>query len=198
MTEKNTIVTDSFQATLATISRKLREVRKSVNLSLDDLSARSGVSKGSLVKLEGGQGNPGVAVLCQVAAALGISLADLVEHSSDSVPTGFDPAGGRVVWRGKNGGWARLVVGTPGPEMVELWEWELCPAERYEASAHSRGTRELILATRGKLGVSVGSWKGAIRSGQGVLITTDVEHSYWCEGSKPVRFRMFVAEWPAA
>lgn len=189
-------MTDSFPNTIAAISRKLRAARNAAQLSLDDLATRSGVSKGSLVNLERGQGNPSISVLCHVAAALGVSLADLLDHAAERAPTEFDPRGGKMVWRGPRGGTARLAVGTPGPVMIELWEWELFPGEEHRASAHSQGTHEVILPTRGVLGLSVGRWRGTIRAGQGVLIATDVKHSYRCEGGKPVRFRMFVAEWP--
>lgn len=148
------------------------------------------------MSLEAGRGNPSMAVLCQVAASLGVSLAELVDYSAEPVPTEFDPEEGKIIWRGKRGSSARLVIGTRGPEMVELWQWAIAPGDRYEATAHSAGTRELIEVASGRLGLSVGGWSGVIAAGRGVLLTTDVEHSYWCEGKTTVRFRMMVAEWP--
>ena len=181
---------------LQAIAHKLHSARTKAKLSLDELSMRSGVSKGTLVSLEAGRGNPSIAVLCQVAAVLGISLAELVDFSADPVPTEFDPEKGKIIWRGKGGSAARLVVGASGPEMVELWQWSIAPGDRYDATAHSPGTRELIEVESGQLGLSVGSWRGVVAAGRGVLLTTDVEHSYRCEGRKTVHFRMFVAEWP--
>ena len=165
-------------------------------LSLDQLAARSGVSKGSLVKLEQGNGNPSIAVLCQVAAALGVSLADLVSHSIGQEPAEFDPQGGKILWRGAHGGTARLIAGTSGAAMVELWEWHMKPGERHEAAAHSKGAREVITVTRGKLGFSLGGWNAVIVAGRGLLAATDLAHSYWCEGPRSVRFHMYVSEWP--
>ncbi len=200
MTEMITKVTDSFDATRTHIASKLRQARKSAGHSLDGLAERAGVSKGALVQLEQGQGNPSVAILCRVAAALEISLADLVaaDPADGASPTPFDPENsGRIVWRGLHSGTARLVIGTAGPDMVELWEWQMYPDEYHESVAHSEGAREILLTHSGKLGVSAGAWKGTVGAGQGLLLTADVAHSYWCEGRKPVRFRMYVSERPS-
>ena len=191
-------MTASFDTALDAIARRLMAARGAARLSLDQLAARAGVSKGSLVNMERGFGNPSIAVLCQVASALGISLADLVSDSNEQEPSEFDPAGGKVLWHGPHGGTARLIAGTSGADMVELWEWKLKPFERYEASAHSKGTREMIVVLSGKLGFSLGSWTTAVRAGRGLLATTDLAHSYWCVGAKSVRFQMFVSERPAS
>jgi transcriptional regulator with XRE-family HTH domain len=189
--------TRTFDTTLEAIARRLATARGAARISFDQLAVRSGVSKGSLVKLEQGQGNPSIGVLCQVAAALGISLSDLVSDATTGLePVEFDPQGGKILWQGPQGGFARLVAGTSGADMVELWEWKLKPKERYDAAPHSKGTREMIEVESGKLGFSINGWKGSIPAGRGLLATTDLAHSYWCEGSRPVCFRMFVAEWP--
>lgn len=46
-------------------------VRREHTLTLDELSRRSGVSKGMLVEIEKGEANPSIAILCKVAAASG-------------------------------------------------------------------------------------------------------------------------------
>lgn len=187
-------MTDTLPTTLAAIAGRLRQARGKAQLSLDAMAQRSGISKGTLVNLENGRGNPSVAVLCQAAAALGLSLADLVEADPTPCPAPFQLNEGKVLWRGKKGGEARLLVSTSGPEMVELWRWRLAPGETYKATPHSTGTHEILLVQSGRLGVSLGQWSGTLSAGKGILLKTDVEHRYWCEGSKPVHFRMFVAE----
>jgi transcriptional regulator with XRE-family HTH domain len=140
MTTDTTILTDAFTA----IARKLHAARTTANLSLDELAARSGVSKGTLVSLEQGRGNPSVAVLCHVAVALGVSLAELVDYSAQPAPSEFNPGEGRVVWQGERCSFARLVIAGPGPNIVELWQWTLSSGDRYDAAPHSSGTREVI------------------------------------------------------
>ena len=56
----------------------LRHLRKERNLTLEDISAKSGVSFAVISKLERNIGNPGLETLKQIAKALGISMSELV------------------------------------------------------------------------------------------------------------------------
>ncbi len=148
--------------------------------------------------MEKGIGNPGVALLCQTAAALGVSVSDLLEVSACHVAEEFALTGGQVLWRGPMGGTARLVFGTRGPQMLELWEWELFPGERYEAKAHSPGTKEILYPVRGRVGAALRDQQLEVRRGHGLFLETDAPHSYFCAGRQPTTFRMIVIESPPA
>jgi transcriptional regulator with XRE-family HTH domain len=65
------------------VANRIRNWRKEKKLSLDELSRRASVSKGMLVEIEKGAANPSIAILCKLAAALGISVADIVNVSSE-------------------------------------------------------------------------------------------------------------------
>jgi transcriptional regulator with XRE-family HTH domain len=157
----------------------------------------SGVSKGMLVQIENGDANPSIATLCKVAAALGASVADLVQVSGQH-PAEVLPAGApRLLWRGPKGGSATLLVGSAGPDMLELWSWILKPKERYEAQPHPQGTEELIHVVRGRLVLAFGDVSYVIESGGSAVAHTDRPHAYACDGKVPVQFTMVVAEWHA-
>ena len=176
------------------VSARIRQRRGDRRLSLDKLASLAGVSKGMLVQIESGQANPSIATLCKVAAALGASVADLVQVSGQH-PAEVLPAGApRVLWRGRKGGSATLLVGSTGPDMLELWSWELRPGERYDGQAHPRGTEELIHVTRGRLSLAFGDVSYVIDSGGSASAHTDRPHAYACDGRKPVQFTMVVAE----
>jgi transcriptional regulator with XRE-family HTH domain len=182
---------------LDVVSGRIRDRRKDRRLSLDRLAALAGVSKGMLVQIENGQANPSIATLCKVAAALGASVADLVQVSGQH-PAEVLPAGApRLLWRGPKGGSATLLVGSAGPDMLELWSWELRPGERYEAQAHPQGTEELVHVLRGRLALAFGEVSYIVESGGSAVAHTDRPHAYACEGKKPVAFTMVVAEWHA-
>ena len=179
------------------VSTRIRQRRSDRRLSLDKLAALAGVSKGMLVQIESGEANPSIATLCKVAAALGASVADLVQVSGQH-PAEVLPAGApRLLWRGPKGGSATLLVGTAGPDMLELWSWELRPGERYEAQAHPQGTEELIHVVRGRLALAFGEVSYVIESGGSAVAHTDRPHAYACDGKRAVQFTMVVAEWHA-
>jgi transcriptional regulator with XRE-family HTH domain len=179
------------------VSGRVRQRRSDRRLSLDQLAALAGVSKGMLVQIESGRANPSIATLCKVAAALGASVADLVQLSGQH-PAEVLPAGApRLLWRGPKGGSATLLVGSAGPDMLELWSWELRPGERYEAPAHPQGTEELLHVGRGRLALAFGEVSYVIERGGSAVAHTDRPHAYACDGRTPVQFTMVVAEWHA-
>lgn len=141
MTDKVNIMTeqgaDVAQVSLA-VANRIRNWRKDKKLSLDELSRRASVSKGMLVEIEKGAANPSIAILCKLAAALGVSVADIVNVSSEPVVHVIEKQAIPVLWQGAKGGSARLLAGTAGPDMIELWQWEMQPGEHFS----SPGTRQ--------------------------------------------------------
>ena len=69
-----------------------------------ELCAEAGVSKGALVEIEGCRANPSIALLCRLAAAMGVSVADFVDVSSK--PTVHLIAEDEIpeLWAGEKGG----------------------------------------------------------------------------------------------
>ena len=80
---------------LEIVSARIRDRRRDQRLTLDRLASLSGVSKGMLVQIESGDANPSIAILCKVAAALGVSVADLVQVSGQH-PAEVMPAARRA------------------------------------------------------------------------------------------------------
>ena len=179
---------------MQTVSRRIQAKRRERQLSLDQLSVRAGVSKGMLVQIERGVTNPSIGTLCKVAAALGASVADLVDAAGESRTPVVPAPMPRVLWKGPHGGTAALLVGSTGPDMLELWTWELRPGERYDAIAHPAGTQELVHVTHGRLGLSIDAVSFVIACGRSASAVTDRPHAYQCVGRRPVRFTMVVAE----
>jgi transcriptional regulator with XRE-family HTH domain len=125
MTDANAIVNTVNEA----VSQRIKLYRKQKKISLDELSRRAGVSKGALVEIEGCRANPSIALLCRLAAAMGVSVADFVDVSSK--PTVHLIAEDEIpeLWEGEKGGRARLLAGSGGPDMTELWMWEMQPGK---------------------------------------------------------------------
>lgn len=180
---------------MSVVSSRIRARREERRLSLDRLAELSQVSKGLLVHIESGRANPSIATLCKVAAALGASVADLVQVSGAQAAEVLPAGAPRLLWRGPKGGSATLLVGATGPDMLELWSWTLQPGERYDAPAHPEGTQELIHVEQGSLALAFGDVRYVIAAGGSAIAHTDRPHAYAAEGRRPVRFTMVVAEW---
>ena len=197
MTDKVNIMTeqgaDVAQVSLA-VANRIRNWRKDKKLSLDELSRRASVSKGMLVEIEKGAANPSIAILCKLAAALGVSVADIVNVSSEPVVHVIEKQAIPVLWQGAKGGSARLLAGTAGPDMIELWQWEMQPGEHFSSPGHPAGTCELLHVNEGVLSLTVGETVTQVEAGASAVAKTGAAHGYGNEGDTVLRFTMTVAE----
>ena len=177
------------------IARQLATLRRARQLSFDDLAARCGVSKGMLVQLEQGKANPSIATLCRLATGLRVSVADLLGPGAQaSAVQVIAPGGERTLWHGPRGGSAALLIGSQGPDMLELWDWTLQPGERYDGRPHSPGTLEIVHVVAGSLALEVEGVAHVVTAGASACARTDRPHAYSCHGRKRTRFTMAVAE----
>lgn len=176
------------------ISARIKLYRSQKKLSLDELSRRAGVSKGMLVEIEACKANPSIALLCRLAAAMGVSVADIVDVASDPKVHVLQPEQIPLLWQGEHGGSARLLAGTRGPDMVELWRWELYPGEIFTSPGHPSETSELLHVTAGTLLLTVNGDAYTLEAGYSAVATTDTAHSYACASDEPLIFTMTVHE----
>lgn len=197
MTNLVNIPTDSgadVENVSAAVSQRIKSLRKDSGLSLDELSKRSGVSKGMLVEIEKGGANPSIAILCKVAAAFGISVADIVSVAESAAARLIMPEEVPTLWEGPEGGTARLLAGTSGPDMIELWRWVMRPGESYETEGHPRGTLELLHVESGKLTLSVNESTLVVPESHSAVARTDAPHRYANEEPCELLFTMTVFE----
>lgn len=181
-------------ALAASVAQRIATLRKGFGLSFEALAQKAGVAKGTLVLIEQSRANPSISTLCRLAAALQVSVADLVAPQQASAVTLTEP---RPLWHGPSGGHATLLAGTPGPDMLEVWDWCLMPGEVYEAAIHGRGTRELLHVREGMLTLTVEGASTLIPGGASAVALTDRAHGYANHGRAPCRFTMTVHEPPA-
>ncbi|UXT61238.1 helix-turn-helix domain-containing protein (plasmid) [Agrobacterium fabrum] len=197
MEKKVNISTDTVadvERVSATVSQNLKIFRRQNGLSLDELSRRSGVSKGMLVEIEKGTANPSIATLCRAATALGVSVADFVGVASSVPVRTVPPEDASTLWHGPHGGTATLLVGTNGPDEIELWRWSMFPGETFESPGHSPGTLELLNVEIGELTFRLEDSEQVVQAGSSVLARTESPHAYSNRGEGELRFVMAVAE----
>jgi len=195
MTKKVNITTDDDAARVnEAVSARIKLYRSQKKISLDELSRRSGVSKGMLVEIEGCRANPSIALLCRLASAMNVSVADFVNVAGKPAVHLIDSGDIPVLWKGEKGGSARLLAGTSGPDMVELWQWMLYPGETFESPGHPTGTSELLHVSEGTLTLVVSGTTYTINPGSAAVARTDAPHAYINCGAEVTVFTMTVSE----
>ncbi|WP_019631694.1 helix-turn-helix transcriptional regulator [Actinomadura atramentaria] len=160
------------------VARTVRSLRALHGWSLDDLAGRSGVSKGVLVGLEQGRGNPNLTTLIRISEALGVPLTRLVQVEEDPPVRVFPPHRHAVLWRGADGGTGTLLAGSDPRPALELWRWRLRPGENRESEAHAPGTKEALYVLEGELTLAVDGRSDRIAAGGAAVFAGDRPHGY--------------------
>ena len=161
----------------AAVGRNVRGHRTRLAWTLDDLAARSGVSKGMLSQVEQARTNPSVATICRLATALNVSIASLVE--APEVPSARVVRAEEAVtlWTGEHAGsTARLLVGSGTSQQVELWDVRMLAGDGYASEGHPAGTRELLLVIEGELTLELDGDPHLVCAGDANAFVADPPH----------------------
>ncbi len=181
----------------AAVARTLQSLRADRGWSLDQLAARSGVSKGVLVSLEQGRSNPNLGTLTRIGDAFGVPVTLLVDVGGEPTVRISRPDASRVLWRGPAGGTGTIIGATDPPWAVELWHWEVMPGEGFGGDAHTPASREMISVESGELTLTVAGERHTVSAGQCARFPASRPHRYDNESDQPARLTMVVVIPPA-
>ncbi|MBI5502452.1 MAG: helix-turn-helix transcriptional regulator [Deltaproteobacteria bacterium] len=166
------------------VAERLRRLRGSGGLSLQDLAQRSGVSRAMLSQIETLKTNPTIAVLWKIAAGLGVPFAELLGGAAAPPVRLERAADARYLFSGDRRLRSRpLLAGVPG-HSVELYELRLEPGGVEEAAAHPAGSFEQIIVTAGRLRLGVGAESWVLGAGDALLFPADHPHRYETVGRR--------------
>jgi transcriptional regulator with XRE-family HTH domain len=186
---------DQTTTALATaIGARIRQERTARGWTLDHLAGVAGVSRRMLVNVEQGAVNPSVGTLLRLSDALGIGLPALVAPPQPASLKVTRHGEGAALWTSPAGGRGLLVAGTEPPDVMELWDWTLAPADRHVSEAHSARTKELIQVREGTVTVEAVGQSVVLEPGDAVAFPGDVPHGYANPGKSPARFSLAVFE----
>lgn len=173
------------------LAEAVRRLRAGRSWTLDELAARSGVSRRLVVQIEQGEANPSISTLLRLADALEVTLTDLVTDQETATIGVRAPAEASELWQGPAGGRALLEV-SRGP--LELWSWTLEPGESHVSDAHHPGALELVKVRRGTLVLEVGDESAHVKAGHSAWFDASRQHAYRNAGKTPATFTLAVLD----
>ncbi len=168
------------------IGQRLRDERHARNLSLDDLSRASGVSRAALSQIETRKSSPSVSVMWKIAVGLGIPFAELLggegENGMILRRTDAQPL------RSPDGRFeTRPVIPAGTTPWVEVYELKLSARSTHKAEAHAPGTRELLVVLSGSVRIEVGATSYDLEPGDSLAFRADQAHVYANPGTSEAR-----------
>jgi transcriptional regulator with XRE-family HTH domain len=179
------------------LARTVQQLRAERGWSLDQLAARSGVSKGVLVALEQARSNPNLTTLSRVSDAFGVPVTRLLDMPEEPHVRISGPDQARTLWRGPRGGTGTIIAATDPPWAAELWHWALQPGESFGGDAHAPATREMAWVEEGTLTLAVAGRSYQVPSGHCARFSGGLPHGYRNDGTGPVRMTMIAVIPPA-
>jgi transcriptional regulator with XRE-family HTH domain len=169
--------TSSAEPLSQLVCDRVRSLRKSKSLTLEQLASLSGVSRSMLSQIERGAANPTLGVAFRIAQAFGMSLGDLVD-----VP----PPGGRIdivrandrssLFRDDENCRIRTLSPLHLEKDVEFYELTLKVGGSLVSAPHFEGTREFLTVEQGHLRVTSGEESAELRQGDSAHYPADVPH----------------------
>lgn len=176
---------DPTEALATHLAANLRYLRQRRALTQQQLAKLCGVPRSTIAQVETGLANPTLAVLARLAAALQLSIQELLSappararlYPRGVLPTQTRSQGARA--RGK----ARVAKLLPDPiPGMEIDRLELEPGARMVGVPHRPGTREYLTCERGRLTLWSEGERYDLQPGDVAAFQGDQPHSYANEG----------------
>ena len=163
---------------MASLGGRIRTERGRRRLSLQDLEARTGVSRSMLSEVERGGKVPTVLVLDRIATGLDTSIARLLgeERAARVV----------VLRRGEQAvthdpaGWERRILSPvlPGVEFELMRTSIPAGVDAGEFAPHAPGSREYLAMERGTLQLTIDGVEYRLRAGDSIYYAGDCRHGF--------------------
>jgi transcriptional regulator with XRE-family HTH domain len=158
------------------VGARLRAIRHLRRATLKAVAERASLSESFLSQIERGKASPSVASLTRIAAALGVTVADLFEaHESRADP--------RVLRRERRptlgfGNSARKFLLTPRPlENLEVFTAEFVPGGSTGDEPYTHGdSEELVVVLSGRIQLQLGERLFELEAGDSIDYVSSTPH----------------------
>ncbi len=164
----------------ARLGENVRHLRQARGKTQQQMAKLAGVPRATWANLESGSANPTLAVLHAVAAALGVSLEELLAPPRASARH-WPKETLSVRQRGKVS--VRKLLPDPVPGM-EIDRLELPPGARMTGVPHTPGTREYLACEEGRIELVASGEHYLLEAGDVVAFRGDQRHSYGNPGTR--------------
>jgi XRE family transcriptional regulator, regulator of sulfur utilization len=161
------------------VGETIHALRQAKQLSLDELSRRSGVSKSMLSQIERNQANPTVAIVWRLATALDVPISDLLAVSRTAAPQITVVGAHAHPSLASSDGKCQLRILGPldSAGAFEWYELSIQPGGKLESQPHEPGSREHLTVFSGAIGVTSAGVTEKLKAGETARYAADVPHT---------------------
>lgn len=171
------------------LGARIKGLRQSRGLTLDQLAARSGVSRAMISRVERGESSPTAALLDRLCAGLGIMLSALFRDEEQAGP--LAKRADQPVWTDPDSGYVRRSVSPAGTgSRLEIVEVEMPAGARVLLDAPRGGFRldQQLWLLEGELSLNVGGREHRLAVGDCLAMLLDGPIAFHNPGDVPARY----------
>lgn len=161
----------------AIIGERLREIRMSLELSLDEAARLTGVSKPMLGQIERGRSTPTVTTLWKIATGLKTPLSAFLQERQPEY-TVIDVRGAEPVSACEGGMLAYTVFPYDPIRNTEVFFIEFSAGCRHVSARHNDGVEEYVMVLSGRLQLVINGKEVLVCENQAIRFRADVPHAY--------------------
>lgn len=159
------------------IGNKLKDIRTKRNLSLDEVTKLTGVSKAMLGQIERGVSNPTVSTLWKIATGLKVSFSVFIDESEENL-TLVDQ--NNITPLVEESSKMRLYPIFPFDvnRGFEIFTIELDGGTKHISKPHNNGVEEYVIIIEGEIRLVIDEKEFNLKKGNSIKFMANKEHQY--------------------
>jgi transcriptional regulator with XRE-family HTH domain len=158
------------------IGENLKRIRKTRNLTIDDLSASSNVSQSMISEIERGIRNPSITIIWNLANALKVPLNYFLKDERQDEPVIYHIKETEQI--GGNGYSFHSIIDFDSDKKFEIYFSKFGAHTVSDKSVHFEGVEEYALVTQGKLTLFMNDRSYTAGEGEVIHFSAHQEHCY--------------------
>lgn len=162
----------------STLGLNLRKLRLERGLSLEALAQKSGVSRAMLGQIELQRSAPTINVVWRITQALSLPFSALIAETPTNDARVLPKSRSKLLSSADGSFSSRALFPADRPRSVEFYEIRIAPAGVEQADAHTAGTSENLVVSKGEVEVEIAGTVHRLETGDAMLFRADAPHIY--------------------
>lgn len=159
------------------IGKNILFYRKKRDMTIDELSKKSGVSKSMLSQVEQEKTNPTVITVWKIARSLDVSINQLLQTEEEPAIEVIRKGDMPIIYSKDGKCTIRICSSIDMAENLELYHIICEPGGKNDSEPHFIGTQEFLTVLSGKIKVSVGETSKILNQGDSTRYNADIKHT---------------------
>ena len=174
---------------------RVRQLRERADITLFQLSERSGVSRAMLSKVERGEKSPTIGVAKRIAHALNTTLSFLTGTREERRTAMILPEKERPIFRDEETGFERHILSPvfAGSTTEVVYHHLPAKASTGPLPAYPAGTEKYVIVAQGEVVVKLTGTDYRLRKGDAFFFEADLEHAFENPTGRPSNYYLFIS-----